>query len=195
MKRILCAASCALLLSACGNAPSEDDGELATAKAETAAAKAENAAMKAEMAASGSSDESAAPTPSLTPQKVAAKDAPKPAAKPTGNGKYRAPTADELANGVNANCDIAIEAFTYSGPCLFDGFGGASFTVSRADGYPMHAQFEEVIVEADTNKIAMMSIRDAGGNLEGIGQVSRASTRDACWTGDMTKVCAYGKEF
>ena len=114
---------------------------------------------------------------------------------PTGNGKYRMPTADELANGVNANCDVTIEGYTYSGPCLFDGFGGASFMVSRADGYPMTSQFEEVIVEADTNKIAMMSFRDTDGELQTGGQVSRASTKDACWNGDLLKVCAYAKKF
>mgnify|MGYP006418309687 FL=1 len=90
---------------------------------------------------------------------------------------------------------MTIEGYTYRGPCRFDGFGGASFMVSRADGYPMTSQFEEVIVEADTKKIAMMSFRDTDGELQTGGQVSRASTKDACWNGDLLKVCAYAKKF
>tara|TARA_B100000678_G_scaffold51353_1_gene40978 strand:+ start:649 stop:1230 length:582 start_codon:yes stop_codon:yes gene_type:complete len=193
MKRIACAVSIALALSACGDASADNSSELATAKAEAAAAKAETAAMKAELAVSGASN--GANSPAATPQKAAASTAPKAEAKPANEGKYRMPTADELANGVNANCDVELEAYTYSGPCLFDSFGGASFMVSRADGYPMNPQFEEVIIEADTSKIAMMTIRNADGDLDVIGQVRRASTKDACWTGDMNKVCAYAKDF
>ncbi|MEL7730619.1 hypothetical protein AAG612_13880 [Citromicrobium bathyomarinum] len=194
MKRFLCTISCAFILYGCGDASADDSSELATAKAEAAAAKAETAAMKAEMAASGSPDDAAA-TATPPAQNASPGKAPKVASAPTGNGKYRMPTADELANGVNANCDVTIEGYTYSGPCLFDGFGGASFMVSRADGYPMTSQFEEVIVEADTKKIAMMSFRDTDGELQTGGQVSRASTKDACWNGDLLKVCAYAKKF
>ena len=192
MKRMICAMSCALVLAACGDKAADDSSELAAAKAEAAAAQAETAAMKAEMAASGSSK---ATTPSPTPQKAGATTALKADAKPKGNGKYRMPTADELANGVNANCDVAIEGYSYSGPCLFDNYGGASFTVARADGLPLTSQFEEILVEADTRKIAMLSFRDMDGELQTGGQVSRASTKDACWTGDQMKVCAYGKKF
>ena len=194
MKRLLCTISCAFILYGCGDASADDSSELATAKAEAAAAKAETAAMKAEMAASSSPDGAAA-TAKPSAQKASPSEAPKAASAPKGNGKYRMPTEDELANGVNANCDVTIEGYTYSGPCLFDSFGGASFMVSRADGYPMTSQFEEVIVEADTNKIAMMSFRDTDGELQTGGQVSRASTKDACWNGDLLKVCAYAKKF
>ena len=196
MKRLLCTISCAFILYGCGDASADDSSELATAKAEAAAAKAETAALKAEMASSGSPDGAAATaTPSPSARKASSSDAPKAASASKSNGKYRMPTEDELANNVNANCDVTIEGYTYSGPCLFDSFGGASFMVSRADGYPMTSQFEEVIVEADTNKIAMMSFRDTDGELQTGGQVSRASTKDACWNGDLLKVCAYAKKF
>ena len=191
MKRIICAMSCALALCACGDSSSDDNGELATAKAEAAAAKAETAAMKAEMAASGSSEGTAAPAP----QKAAATSAPKAEPKPKSNGKYRMPTADELANGVNANCDIMIEGFGYSGPCKFDATGGGSFGVSRADGYPMSAQMEEIYLEADTRTDGYARLRDTDGEWLDIGIMTRPSTKDACWTGDGTKICAYGKKF
>ena len=108
---------------------------------------------------------------------------------------FRMPTADELANGVNANCEVMIEGYTYSGPCKFDSPGGASFGVARADGYPMSSQFEEIYVEADTRTDGFGRFRDGDGNWQDMGILTRANTRDACWTGDLTKVCAYGKKF
>ncbi len=193
MKRILCTISCALILCGCGDKSADDSGELATAKAEAAAAKAETAAMKAEMAASGGANSAATPAP--TAQKAGATTAPKAASKAKGNGKYRMPSADELANGVNANCDVTLEGYSYSGPCKFDAKGGASFGVSRADGYPMNEQFEEIYLEADTRTDAYGRFRDADGNWQDIGIMTRVNTKDACWTGDMAKVCAYGKKF
>jgi len=193
MKKLVCAMSFALALAACGDSFSDDSGELATAKAEAAAAKAETAAMKAEMAASGAPEKAAGSTPAPEVQKAAATSTPKVQAK--GNGKYRMPTADELANGVNANCEVMIGGYTYSGPCKFDSPGGASFGVARADGYPMSSQFEEIYVEADTRTDGFGRFRDGDGNWQDMGILTRANTRDACWTGDLTKVCAYGKKF
>ncbi|MEL7691116.1 hypothetical protein [Citromicrobium bathyomarinum] len=191
MKRVLCTISCALILCGCGDKSADDKGELATAKAEAAAAKAETAAMKAEMAASGGANGTATPAPSPTKSTTA----PKADSKAKGNGKYRMPTADELANGVNANCDVTLEGYSYSGPCKFNAKGGASFGISRADGYPMNQQFEEIYLEADTRTAAYGRFRDSDGNWQDIGIMTRPNTKDACWTGDMTKVCAYGKKF
>lgn len=145
------------------------------------------------LAACGSRDEAepAAKTDAAAPA-VATTPAPK--AEPTAT-KYRAPTVDELANGVNANCDIAVDGLNeeYIGPCKFDSFGGASFAVSRADGYPMVGDIEMFVVEADTRTVARLTAR--GADVVDLGIAERPNTRDACWTAPGAKVCAYAAKF
>jgi hypothetical protein len=158
------------------------------------------AAFSLTLAACGSKEEAEAapaaapaPAPAAAPAPSAPAAAPAPVAAPAT--KYRRPTVDEIAGGANANCDIAVDGLNeeYSGPCKFDSFGGASFSVERADGYPMVTGIEMFVLEADTRTVARMTAR--GDDVLDMGIAERPNTSDACWTAPGARVCAYAAKF
>lgn len=136
-------------------------------------------------------------TAAATPAQVASPVAAKADVGTKGNGRFRMPNEDELANGVNANCDIAIDGTangSFEGPCKFNAEGGASFWVEHAQGYPIIDEMESIYIEADTPLIARAIGKLPDGTVD-LGIVKRKSTKDACWQNATARICAWAAKF
>lgn len=172
MKKLgmILAAASALALAACSGGD-KDDGA-ATSTEEVSVEKS-----PAEGGLAGETPESAAEA----------------AAKDEAMGINQPPASGKEGEEIQARCVITAKQGNgfYDDSCMFESTGGKSFIINPGDDPDFFDGIKEIVVEADTDDAAGLSVRDAEGNLNYTGPSKR---NGACWSNDSFDVCAYALE-
>lgn len=115
------------------------------------------------------------------------------AAKDEAMGINQPPATGKEGEQVQARCVVTAKKGSgfYDDSCMFESTGGKSFIITSGDDPDFFDGIKEIVVEADTDDAAGLSVRDANGDLNYTGPAKR---NGACWSNDSFDVCAYGLE-